>query len=787
MQWPRGPLKKSGAVTLYVDGLAYRAATNAQLNGIDPAASDPVYFGARMASGNPINGLKGYLDDVRIYGQALGQVGISNLFFDTNFNESSNYVTGANNRLISDGDNSYVYSYEGNRKVRYRLDGSGVDLYTWDHRNRLTSVNTYGPLEAAKFGFDSDEGAYIPEDTGKGVPGELLGNTHYVEANNPQQIANYLALSFDGNGDTVMGGIQDAFTLTPKGMTMTLWFKPSGTQSNQTLVTYGSLAAGESGGYQLRYSYVPGSGSSTESLQFLLNDGIGSSQTVSYVLPASIQGQWHHVAVSVALTGQITMYVDGAAVTSATNTQTAAFGNVTTPLQLGMAGTTNAYTGLLDDVRFFALPIGSTHVAWTMQHGYAENVNIGKVEYAYNARNELITRKADGDGTSGYQTEIREHYIYDEGQIVLRLNSDGGVTHRYLWTNEVDQLLADEVVGGTTLWALSDHLGTVRDLVKYDASSSALDVVHRAFDSFGNVTQEVNPTNADILFGFTGRQFDPVANLQNNLNRWYDAGVGEWISEDPIGFDSGDSNLYRYVGNGPTNGTDPFGLFDISLKFAAFIPANKGVAVIGNPVPGINWGLEPQPWNVSPIKRRFWMFGTDNRNGAGEAGTSRMSSFTVTPFDSAEIGNLEARGGTLMNTTIGLSHRIIGQYDDATNSYTYEANTLDTDTDETIVKIHKVTDLGPCVSQIVVKAQSNYPFLPGPSINYQVTWRLERNGDGSEVTVTNVGLHDQFPAYESIINGNVIYEKMPKASGPGLFNLGILPQLFFYKTVNLKD
>ena len=449
-----------------------------------------------------------------------------------------------------------------------------MDLYTWDHRNRLTSVNTYGPLESAKFGFDSDEGAYIPEDTGKGVPGELLGNTHYVEANNPQQIANYLALSFDGNGDTVMGGIQDAFTLTPKGMTMTLWFKPSGTQSNQTLVTYGSLAAGESGGYQLRYSYVPGSGSSTESLQFLLNDGIGSSQTVSYALPASIQGQWHHVAVSVALTGQITMYVDGSAVTSATNTQTAAFGNVTTPLQLGMSGTTNAYTGLLDDVRFFALPIGSTHVAWTLQHGYAENVNIGKVEYAYNARNELITRKADADGTSGYQTELREHYIYDEGQIVLRLNSDGGVTHRYLWTNEVDQLLADEVVGGTTLWALSDHLGTVRDLVKYDASSSALDVVHRAFDSFGNVTQEVNPTNADILFGFTGRQFDPVADLQNNLNRWYDAAVGEWISEDPIGFAGGDANLNRYVQNSPISHVDPLG----TLKFRSGFVSHLGIS-----------------------------------------------------------------------------------------------------------------------------------------------------------------------------------------------------------------
>ena len=34
------------------------------------------------------------------------------------------------------------------------------------------------------------------------------------------------------------------------------------------------------------------------------------------------------------------------------------------------------------------------------------------------------------------------------------------------------------------------------------------------------------------------------------------------ISKDPIGFEAGDANLYRYVGNGPTNATDPTGLVE---------------------------------------------------------------------------------------------------------------------------------------------------------------------------------------------------------------------------------
>ncbi len=40
----------------------------------------------------------------------------------------------------------------------------------------------------------------------------------------------------------------------------------------------------------------------------------------------------------------------------------------------------------------------------------------------------------------------------------------------------------------------------------------------------------------------------------------YDPSVGRWLSEDPIEFDGGDANLMRYVGNNPTNATDPSGL-----------------------------------------------------------------------------------------------------------------------------------------------------------------------------------------------------------------------------------
>ena len=99
---------------------------------------------------------------------------------------------------------------------------------------------------------------------------------------------------------------------------------------------------------------------------------------------------------------------------------------------------------------------------------------------------------------------------------------------------------------------LTDHLNTVRDIAKYNSQTDTTTVVnHLVYDAFGKVTSETNPA-VDSLFVFTARPFDTDSQLQNNLNRWYDARVGRWLSEDPVGFAAGDGNLYRYVANDPT-------------------------------------------------------------------------------------------------------------------------------------------------------------------------------------------------------------------------------------------
>jgi len=73
------------------------------------------------------------------------------------------------------------------------------------------------------------------------------------------------------------------------------------------------------------------------------------------------------------------------------------------------------------------------------------------------------------------------------------------------------------------------------------------------------------------MYSGKGSELLPVqdSRLQSNLNRWYDARVGRWLSEDPVGFAGGDGNLYRYVGNGPSGRFDPVGLREPEDPFDA--------------------------------------------------------------------------------------------------------------------------------------------------------------------------------------------------------------------------
>jgi RHS repeat-associated protein len=104
------------------------------------------------------------------------------------------------------------------------------------------------------------------------------------------------------------------------------------------------------------------------------------------------------------------------------------------------------------------------------------------------------------------------------------------------------------------VWYLTDYQHSVIGMV--DSTGSSLGSL--TYDGFGNVLTNTTGVNGD-RYGFTSRELDSVTGLQYNWARYYDPALGKWTSMDPLGFDAGDANLYRYVANGPTNGVDPSG------------------------------------------------------------------------------------------------------------------------------------------------------------------------------------------------------------------------------------
>jgi len=71
------------------------------------------------------------------------------------------------------------------------------------------------------------------------------------------------------------------------------------------------------------------------------------------------------------------------------------------------------------------------------------------------------------------------------------------------------------------------------------------------------VVQTLNTNNP---YAYTGRELDDT-DLYYYRARYYDPSTQRFLGEDPIGYNSGDFNFYRYVGNSPVNYVDPMGLY----------------------------------------------------------------------------------------------------------------------------------------------------------------------------------------------------------------------------------
>jgi|GEM_PF-5943339 len=152
-------------------------------------------------------------------------------------------------------------------------------------------------------------------------------------------------------------------------------------------------------------------------------------------------------------------------------------------------------------------------------------------------------------------------YVYDGRRLVLEYDGTNTFVARYSHGQQTDQPLAVQRAGLGFFYYHADHQGSITHLTDTSgnvANSYLYDSYGRQLNVFESVTQP---------FTYTGRERDAESGLYYYRARYYDPQTGRFLSEDPIGFDGFDHNLYRYVLNNPLNLNDPNG------KFAFVIPA----------------------------------------------------------------------------------------------------------------------------------------------------------------------------------------------------------------------
>jgi len=217
------------------------------------------------------------------------------------------------------------------------------------------------------------------------------------------------------------------------------------------------------------------------------------------------------------------------------------------------------------------------------QQGAIEYSPYDSSSFAYDVlgRRAAVTYdKADPNDTHG---EFHRVSIHDGSQVVWTARSGGrdepvNNTQAMLWAPGTDQLLAiqQRLAGGAPLlpvWTLTDHQGTVKDYLVVRAANTASELfLTRQYSAFGTPLRptyyNADPSLPKLItdiggssgFFYVGQEYDATTGLQYSRARYYDPVSSEFISQDPLGFAGGDTNLYRRAGNSPANATDPSGL-----------------------------------------------------------------------------------------------------------------------------------------------------------------------------------------------------------------------------------
>lgn len=241
------------------------------------------------------------------------------------------------------------------------------------------------------------------------------------------------------------------------------------------------------------------------------------------------------------------------------------------------------------------------------------------VEYQYDGLKRRIVEQPAGQSS-------RVLYYSDQWQVIEeRVGGDTQV--QYVWSPVyVDaMILRDRDADGNSGNGLEERIYVMHDAnfnvtAITDATGEVLERYY--YEAYGRAVYL--DANFELLAGAQSQQawrhlhqggrLDFITGNYHFRHRDLSPTLGRWISQDPIGFEAGDANLYRYVGNGPTVRLDHLGLWWwdgdwIELGVGGLlgfqgdeVQAEAGFNIVNNPLfglPGLISVVDPTPLSGS--------------------------------------------------------------------------------------------------------------------------------------------------------------------------------------------
>jgi RHS repeat-associated protein len=190
-----------------------------------------------------------------------------------------------------------------------------------------------------------------------------------------------------------------------------------------------------------------------------------------------------------------------------------------------------------------------------------------EVTYTYDALGRRISKCFDGKITRWVwdaDVPLHEWCYAEKEKPVVEVNEWGGLGFNkqepaeevITWIFDADNFApAAKLVNGTTYSIITDYLGT--PVEAYDENGKR--VWECVLDIYGR-KRAINGQSDFIPFRYQGQYEDTETGLYYNRHRYYDPGMGRYVSQDPIALQGGD-NLYAYV-HDPNLQIDIFGMHE---------------------------------------------------------------------------------------------------------------------------------------------------------------------------------------------------------------------------------